>query len=415
MAGLDGVRHVFCTASPRYGDSQRQQAVDALEAIRAAVRNCGTWGTIVNQTVFYSDERQLDGLRSLMREFYGSDMPATTFVPQHPCDGTLVAIEALGMVGGEGQLEIERRSEQVVLVRHNGIRWTHFGQVIPQTDATSDYARAFNCFGRMRSLLTDVDVHIDSVIRTWIYQGGITSSDGRRQRYQELNRARTRFFRHREFCRGLLPPSHEGAAYPASTGIGADNHDLVMSGIALATDREDVVAVPLENPRQMAAFDYDQRYGSTSPKFSRAMALSCGRSTMIFISGTASITNSETRHVGDVEAQTHETIDNIEVLISRRNLTRHGLSPRCGGSESGRLMHIRVYVKHESDYARVRAVCDARLGGIPTIYAVADVCRPDLLVEIEGVASAANHSFVDRSGGHSSNCLTGRSKRSIKD
>ena len=35
---------------------------------------------------------------------------------------------------------------------------------------------------------------------------------------------------------------------------------------------------------------------------------------------------------------------------------------------------------------KTRAVCEERLGELPTIYAVADVCRPELLVEIEGIA-----------------------------
>ena len=93
-----------------------------------------------------------------------------------------------------------------------------------------------------------------------------------------------------------------------------------MSAIALATDRSDIIAVPLENPRQTAAYDYSTTTVPQSPKFSRAMALSCGEYATIFISGTASITDSETRHVGDAAAQTHETLDNIAALISEENL-----------------------------------------------------------------------------------------------
>ena len=43
-------------------------------------------------------------------------------------------------------------------------------------------------------------------------------------------------------------------------------------------------------------------------------------------------------------------------------------------------------VGHPEDFEACRTVCEKRLGGVPAIYAVADVCRPDLLVEIEGVA-----------------------------
>ena len=45
-----------------------------------------------------------------------------------------------------------------------------------------------------------------------------------------------------------------------------------------------------------------------------------------------------------------------------------------------------MYVKHARDFEACREVCKRTLGRIPAIYAQADVCRPDLLVEIEGVA-----------------------------
>ena len=222
------------------------------------------------------------------------------------------------------------------------------------------------------------------MIRTWLYCGGIGDREGDASRYQEMNRARTDFFRDIRFLDGRLPRDHRGGAYPASTGIGVDGPGIMLSAIALATDRAEIIVVPLENPRQTPAYDYSARHGSASPKFSRAMALSCGDYATIFISGTASITASETQHAGDAAAQTHETLDNVAALIAEENLSRHGL-PGLGTSLDG-LGLVRVYVKRQADYATVRAVCQQRLGELPTIYALADVCRPELLVEIEGIA-----------------------------
>jgi enamine deaminase RidA (YjgF/YER057c/UK114 family) len=118
------------------------------------------------------------------------------------------------------------------------------------------------------------------------------------------------------------------------------------------------------------------------------MAITCGSYAMIFISGTASITAAETRHLGDAAAQAGETLDNIAALISEENLARHGL-PGLGTTLAGMGL-ARVYIKRKEDYSRVRAICEERLGELPTIYAVADVCRPDLLVEIEGMALSRN-------------------------
>ena len=50
------------------------------------------------------------------------------------------------------------------------------------------------------------------------------------------------------------------------------------------------------------------------------------------------------------------------------------------------LAKIRVYLKRPEDLAKCRAICERRFGSVPAIYAVADICRPELLVEIEGVA-----------------------------
>jgi hypothetical protein len=56
------------------------------------------------------------------------------------------------------------------------------------------------------------------------------------------------------------------------------------------------------------------------------------------------------------------------------------------GTTLDKMALLRVYIKRQEDYAKTRAVCEARLDELPTIYAVADVCRPELLVEIEGIA-----------------------------
>ncbi len=391
---LNDVRHVFAAAVPRKGETLAEQAEDALRTIEAVVCEEGTRGSIVKQAVFYSDYRQLDELRRLINEFYGRDLPATTYVPQRPCDGKMLSIEALGVGRGFGEVEIIRRSEQVVITRHNGISWIHCGQIVPQTTATDVHTRSRDAFRQMRDLLTAEGVRFDQIIRTWLYLGDIVGPepgpDGPSQRYKELNRARTDFFEPYEFGHGLVPSSYPDTVFPASTGIGTDNHDVVMSCIAFATDRRDIMAMPLENPRQTSAFDYAVVYSPQSPKFSRAMALSCGLYATIFVSGTASITDSETRHQGDAVGQTNETLDNIEALISEANLAQHGM-PGHGTTLDG-LAYVRVYIKRKEDYEKVRAVCKARLGELPTIYAVADVCRDDLLVEIEGVACCARRS-----------------------
>jgi enamine deaminase RidA (YjgF/YER057c/UK114 family) len=113
------------------------------------------------------------------------------------------------------------------------------------------------------------------------------------------------------------------------------------------------------------------------------MALLLGDYVTTWISGTASIVDSESRHLSDIEAQTEQTLDNIERLIAPENFASQGV--RGAGATLADLAKIRVYIKRPRDFARCRAVCERRFGSVPAIYAVSDVCRPELLVEIEGV------------------------------
>jgi enamine deaminase RidA (YjgF/YER057c/UK114 family) len=164
---------------------------------------------------------------------------------------------------------------------------------------------------------------------------------------------------------------------------------LAVSCLALQTDREDVLLLPLENPLQTSAFNYSKSFSAKSPKFSRAIAEVIGDYVTTWISGTASIVNSESVHLGDIEKQTEQTIDNIQNLISPENFATHGVPET--GAQLGDLAKVRVYVKRPEDYEKCRAICERRFGNLPTIYALADVCRSDLLVEIEGVAFSRLH------------------------
>ncbi len=384
VVDLNDVRHVFAAATPLAGATFDQQADDALRTIEAVIGEEGTRGSIVYQAVFLADMSHLARCQQIMRDFYGRELPATSYIPQPPCGGKLLAVEALGVGQGLGEVAIERVSDELVIARHNGIAWVHCTKTVPQVEGRSVYDGSLGAMEAVCRGFGRVGVRFDQVIRTWIYLGGIVDNDGPVQRYKELNRARTDFFRDIHFLNGRAPAGLQRRVFPASTGIGTAGRGIVLSAIALVSDRNDIRAVPLENPRQTAAYDYATAYSPQSPKFSRGMVLSCGTYTTIFISGTASITHSQTRHVGDAAKQTEETLDNIAALIAEENLAQHGL-PGLGTSLAS-LGFARVYIKRPEDYSAVRAICEKRLGMLPTIYAIADVCRPELLVEIEGVA-----------------------------
>ena len=289
-----------------------------------------------------------------------------------------------GVAAGPEDFAVERPAANLVMVRQEGMTTVHGGCVARDITGAGVHEQSIAGFNALREILAGQHVGFDQVVRTWLYLGDIVGPDRDTQRYKELNRARSDFF---ATCslgdnRSLTPATT--LRYPASTGIGAEGRDLTLGCLALIADRRDFQAIPLENPRQTSAHDYGSIYSPQSPKFSRAMAVEVGTDAMILISGTASITRSETQHLGDAVAQTSETLANIEALISEANLTRHGL-PGFGCTLAN-LGVARVYIKRPADYPAVRAICESRLGQVPVTYTLADVCRPQLLVEIEGIA-----------------------------
>jgi enamine deaminase RidA (YjgF/YER057c/UK114 family) len=381
---LGGTRHVFASATPRSDGNLREQGEDALRSIRAVFDDHGAAGSIIKQSIFTSDPKHTDECREIVREFYGEDLPATTYIPQRPCSGKLLEIEAMGIISENGEVDIQRHSEQLVVSRHDGVSWLHSSHISPSTKAPHVYERSTNAFEKLSGNLSRQKTRFDQIVRTWLYLGDIVGPEGETQRYKELNRARTDFYEGMNFLADRLPSKVDWPVYPASTGIGTDGKDVLMSSIAVSTDRDDVVMVPLENPQQTSAFDYREHYSPRSPKFCRAMAVAVGDAATIFISGTASITDSETRYIDDAQGQTRQTLDNIEALISAENFKSHDM-PRLGATLDD-LAVVRVYVKRQEDYAAIKAICQQRLGEVPAIYTIADVCREDLLVEIEGVA-----------------------------
>ena len=385
-----GVRRVFAAVAPCRGVTLPEQAESALQTTQTLFREEGRSGSIVMQSVFLKNIEDQAACRQIVEEFYGQELPATSYIPQPPCDGKLLSIEAWGLAGGSDDVQIERLGKGMVIARHNGAAWAYLADVRPETAARSTCDRSLSAFRAAGERLNSAGWRFDEVIRTWLYLGNITGAEGQTCRYRELNRARADFYRNLKFGAGLVPRKWNRPVFPASTGIGTGGNDVAIGCIALRANRPDVALFPLENPLQTSAYDYAHQYGTEKPKFVRAMAVATGELVTTFISGTASITASETRHDNSVEQQTQQTLDNIEALIASDNFQRHGL---CGpGATLGDLAMARVYVKRQEEYATVRAICRARLGELPTIYVVGDICRPELLVEVEGIAFSQRQS-----------------------
>ncbi|MFF3573474.1 FkbO/Hyg5 family chorismatase [Nocardia jiangxiensis] len=210
------------------------------------------------------------------------------------------------------------------------------------------------------------------LVRMWNLIGGITSpnADG-----VEI---------YRDFCVGRSEAfaawSEHFPQLPAATGIGTLSPGVDLCFIAAKPGR----TVHLENPRQTPAYEYPSRYGPKSPSFARATFLDGQETGSLFVSGTASILGEDTAHVDDVARQTVETLRNIDVLVGSDNLGRYGVNG--GGYGVRDLDQIKVYVRDREHVPVVRDICTLVFPAhVEIAYFNVDVCRADLLVEIEGV------------------------------
>jgi chorismate lyase/3-hydroxybenzoate synthase len=208
------------------------------------------------------------------------------------------------------------------------------------------------------------DLGYPHLVRMWNFIPDINSGHGDAENYVRFNHGRAA-----AHDRMALTPE----LYPAATAIGTPSGSSLT--VVLLASRTRPVAI--ENPRQLRPFDYPRRYGPRSPAFTRAMLLPDRTGGKLFISGTASIIGHESRHMG-VEPQLAETLANIAEL-SRATLER------VPGAEVGPRGSWRVYLRNPDDLAVVEAEVNRRLGSRDSvIYLQGDICRRELLVEIEG-------------------------------
>lgn len=383
VVDLGALARLAIMIEPVSRGSFSEQATELFAQLHCIVCCRETGLTPTTLMVFLRDAADETECRQTIALRFGEKAPVVSCVVQPPCSGAALGVE-LWAVGGEN-VEVKRFGPQAISVESDGIRWVHCGGVVGEPiGPDSAHEESASAFQHLSEQLGLAGVDFGQVLRTWIYVNQITEGPDGRQRYQELNRARTTFFDGIRLCGKNRASWAPETIYPASTGIGTQGKRIVLNAVALDTERSDVFFMPLENPAQTSAFDYNVKYSPKTPKFARAMAIIQGHFVTTMVSGTASIVDAKSVHIGDIERQTEQTIDNIERLIAPENFVRHNM-PGVGASLTD-IAKLRVYVKHVEDYEKCRAVCEARLPNIPAIYLHADVCRPDLLVEIEAVA-----------------------------
>jgi len=207
------------------------------------------------------------------------------------------------------------------------------------------------------------------LFRFWNYIADINSHSFGLERYRQFNLGRQDAF--------LAHGRNVVGNAPAACALGSAQGPL---SIAFLAGR--VVPLSIENPRQISACQYPQQYGPRSPTFSRASLVRLRQDEVLFVSGTASIVGHATLHPGDVVAQTRETMANIEAVLAEANR----LASQPGFDLAS--LYYKISVRHPADLAQIRTEFERIVGTTPNaVYLQADVCRQELLLEIEATAA----------------------------
>ncbi|MCG8476447.1 MAG: hypothetical protein MI784_13345 [Cytophagales bacterium] len=336
---------------------------------------------LVDTKPFENYSKTTEEIRALFRLLFNERMPALTFVAQAPLNAA-VGIETI-CFNDPGVLAFETWEDiQYVKVDAPNAELLYIGGIVDPRlpDAKS---QAMFAFEKMDALLKKEGFEWNQVVRQWNYIEAITEMEDGRQRYQIFNDVRAKYYETSQWERG----------YPAATGIGMEKGGIVIDAIAVKSwSNNGPLDYPLANPLQVDAHQYSQQVleGSTdqdfgnrqTPKFERAKALKTGRWSEIFVSGTAAIVGENTVPSDQPGEQTNVTIKNIRALISPENMNASGVAV----NENGKIKQLRVYVKHPQDFDIIRTEVDKAFPDAKQSYVLADVCREELLVEIEAMA-----------------------------
>ena len=196
-----------------------------------------------------------------------------------------------------------------------------------------------------------------NLIRFWNYVPAINEGLGDNENYKL-------------FCNGRLEAFEAAGVsnddFPAATGIGH-----ITSGMAIYAISSAYKGQHHANAQQQNAYKYPRQYGKSSPSFARATTLEYPDGNLLFISGTASIIGHKTLHEGDLTAQLQTTKENILHLLHKTVYS------------TDTMQTMKVYLRDKSCLEESKKSLDHDFPNAAKIYTIADICRSDLLVEVE--------------------------------
>lgn len=308
---------------------------------------------VLRQDVFGAPDGCSDTLRRSTR--FGKSAWPITCVTGMPCsDSSIAGMHLLAISGGSAKaIMVDGRA--VARVFTDGwARHCVLGDVRPRACDATRSSQAAQVYQEMEDVLARAGFTLPNIVRTWLFIDNILAW------YKDFNEVRTEIFTQNDLFSHLVP---------ASTGIGAVNlHGAALVAGAWAIQPLDGAGLEIsevQSPLQCSA----RKYGSC---FSRAVGISGTGLDRLLVSGTASIEQGgRSAHPADVRRQIQLTMEVVEAILRSRGMRWTDVS------------RATVYLKHAADAPRFAEWCATHDVRLPAVIVQADVCRHELLFEIE--------------------------------
>jgi len=406
---------IYISAKPKSASLRRAQSSrgglqeQACEIFSGIADNLRSKNACILRERIFTPKKPAEELLRLRSQIYGElddGVAATILVGKPESTGPITAVQVHAICSDSRPevIDVEGRPAGRIL-RVPGCTYLTLSSISAgQFDKATEQARAM--MEKAESALKQFNSDFFSVARTWMWLGRILSW------YGSFNRVRNKFFTER----GLIPPAAthrgepaarltpgpldklgagsvpepkacpqvaglktRGQSMPASTGIGlrpTDGSKCAMDLIAVLEPRDSIQHLQAAGRQQCAL-----EYGSA---FSRASRAITPAGETIFVSGTASIDASgATTHIDDPLGQIKETIKNVRAVLKDTHVTDEDVVQAVAYCKTTEVEQI------FNDLGSRGAGSLKSTIAWPWVTVICDICRPELLFEVEATALKA--------------------------